>query len=178
MPAALVRDMRLGQGSGPDLLSVGLSATDYIGHDFGTEGQEMCLNMVELDREIGDFLAYLDSTGVDYAVALTADHGGEDLPERLRLHGVADAQRVDPSLNPSSVGKAIAAKLGLSGPVLTRRCHRRYLPRPGLSRPPIGSVRSTKRCASTGRARRSRQCSRRTRSPELRFQRRARTNGR
>ena len=110
--------MRLGQGSGPDLLSVGLSATDYIGHDFGTEGQEMCLNMVELDREIGDFLAYLDSTGVDYAVALTADHGGEDLPERLRLHGVADAQRVDPSLNASSVGKAIAAKLGLSGPVL------------------------------------------------------------
>ncbi len=116
--AALVRDMRLGQGNAPDLLSVGLSATDHIGHDFGTEGQEMCLNMVELDREIGDFLAYLDSTGVDYAVVLTADHGGQDLPERLRLHGVADAQRVDPNLNPSSVGKAIAAKLGLSGPIL------------------------------------------------------------
>jgi predicted AlkP superfamily pyrophosphatase or phosphodiesterase len=116
--AGLVREMRLGQGSSPDVLSVGLSATDYVGHDYGTEGQEMCLNMLELDREIGDFLGFLDSTGVDYAVALTADHGGQDLPERLRLHGVPDAQRVDTELAASAVGKAIGAKLGLAGPVL------------------------------------------------------------
>ncbi len=116
--AGLVREMRLGQGSAPDVLSVGLSATDYVGHTYGTEGQEMCLNMLELDREIGDFLSFLDSTGVDYAVALTADHGGQDLPERLRIHGVPDAQRVDIALAASTVGKAIGAKLGLSGPVL------------------------------------------------------------
>ena len=116
--AGLTRDLRLGQGDAPDVLSIGLSATDYVGHDYGTEGQEMCLNLFELDRELGDFLSYLDSTGVDYAVALTADHGGQDLPERLRLHGVADAQRVDPALAASAVGKSIGAKLGLSGPVL------------------------------------------------------------
>ena len=116
--AGLVRDLRLGQGDSPDLISVGLSATDYVGHDYGTEGQEMCLNLLELDREIGDFLAYLDSTGVDYAVALTADHGGQDLPERLRLHGVPDAQRVDPGLEASAMGKTIGAKLGLTGAVL------------------------------------------------------------
>jgi hypothetical protein len=116
--AGLVRDMRLGRGSTPDVLSVGLSATDYIGHYYGTEGQEMCLNLIELDREIGDFLSYLDSTGVDYAVVLTADHGGQDLPERLRLRGVSDAQRVDPALAASAVGKSIGAKLGLAGPVL------------------------------------------------------------
>ena len=116
--AGLTRDLRLGQGDAPDVLSIGLSATDYVGHDYGTEGQEMCLNLFELDRELGDFLSYLDSTGVDYAVALTADHGGQDLPERLRLHGVPDAQRVDPALAASVVGKSIGAKLGLSGPVL------------------------------------------------------------
>ncbi|HYX45669.1 MAG TPA: alkaline phosphatase family protein [Sphingomicrobium sp.] len=116
--AGLVREMRLGQGNAPDVLSVGLSATDYVGHDYGTEGQEMCLNMLELDREIGDFLGFLDSTGVDYAVALTADHGGQDLPERLKLHGAPDAQRVDPALGASAMGKAIGARFGLAGPVL------------------------------------------------------------
>ncbi|HEX5259708.1 MAG TPA: alkaline phosphatase family protein [Sphingomicrobium sp.] len=116
--AGLIREVRLGQGSAPDVLSVGLSATDYVGHYYGTEGQEMCLNLIELDREIGDFLNFLDGTGVDYAVVLTADHGGQDLPERLRLHGVPDAQRVDPALAASAVGKAIGAKLGLAGPVL------------------------------------------------------------
>ena len=116
--AGLTRQMRLGQGSVPDLLSIGLSATDYVGHDYGTEGQEMCLNLFELDREIGDFLSFLDSTGVDYAVVLTADHGGQDLPERLRLHGVPGAERVDPALAASAVGKTIGTKLGLTGPVL------------------------------------------------------------
>jgi predicted AlkP superfamily pyrophosphatase or phosphodiesterase len=118
LAAGTVRDMRLGQGSAPDVLSVGLSATDYVGHYYGTEGQEMCLQLLSLDRSLGDFLDYLDSTGVDYAVVLTADHGGEDLPERARLHGVADAQRVDPALGASAVSKTIAAKLGLTGPVL------------------------------------------------------------
>jgi predicted AlkP superfamily pyrophosphatase or phosphodiesterase len=118
LAAGLVRDMRLGQGSAPDVLSVGLSATDYIGHYYGTEGQEMCLQLLSLDWSLGDFLHYLDSTGVDYAVVLTADHGGEDLPERARLHGVADAQRVDPALDASAVSRTIAAKLGLNGPLL------------------------------------------------------------
>jgi predicted AlkP superfamily pyrophosphatase or phosphodiesterase len=116
--AGLVREMRLGQGSAPDVLSIGLSATDYVGHAYGTEGQEMCLNMLELDREIGDFLGFLDTAGTDYAVVLTADHGGQDLPERLRLHGVPDARRVDPALAASTMGKTIGAKLGLGGPIL------------------------------------------------------------
>jgi arylsulfatase A-like enzyme len=78
----------------------------------------MCLQLMSLDWDIGDFLKFLDSSGVDYAVVLTADHGGQDLPERLRLHGVADAQRVDPGLAASAVGKAIGARLNLTGPVL------------------------------------------------------------
>jgi predicted AlkP superfamily pyrophosphatase or phosphodiesterase len=78
----------------------------------------MCLQLLELDRELGDFFAFLDSTGVDYALVLTADHGGLDIPERLRLHGVADAARVDPALGAAAMGKRIGQKLGLSGPVL------------------------------------------------------------
>jgi predicted AlkP superfamily pyrophosphatase or phosphodiesterase len=118
LAAGLVDEMQLGRRATPDVLSVSLSATDYIGHEYGTEGEEMCLNMFELDREIGDFLSVLDSRGIDYAVALTADHGGNDIPERERLAGEADAARADPSLGSGVMGPKLAAQLGLPGPGL------------------------------------------------------------
>jgi predicted AlkP superfamily pyrophosphatase or phosphodiesterase len=118
LAAGLVDEMQLGRGATPDVLSISLSATDYVGHTYGTEGEEMCLQLTELDREIGDFLSVLDARGIDYAVALTADHGGKDIPEREQLAGVTDATRVDASLNSSVMGKKLAAQLGLPGPGL------------------------------------------------------------
>jgi predicted AlkP superfamily pyrophosphatase or phosphodiesterase len=118
LAAGLVDEMQLGRRTDPDLLSISLSATDYVGHSYGTEGEEMCLQLLELDREVGDFLRLLDSRGIDYAVALTADHGGKDIPERERLAGVGSAQRVDPALSPGTMGKKLVTQLGLSGPGL------------------------------------------------------------
>lgn len=117
LAAGLIQELKLGQDASPDLISIGLAATDYVGHSLGSGGQEMCLQLLSLDRDLGDFLGLLDRSGLDYAVALTADHGGSDIPERLRLKGVA-AARVDPALAAAEVGKTIAAKLRLSGPVL------------------------------------------------------------
>ena len=116
--AALRQVRKMGEGATTDLLIVGLSATDYVGHSTGTEGAEMCLQMAGLDRELGDFFARLDATGIDYVVALTADHGGHDLPERNRQNAWPDAQRVDRALDPEAVGKAVAEKLGLPQPIL------------------------------------------------------------
>jgi hypothetical protein len=118
LAAGLIQELRLGADTAPDVLAVGLSATDYVGHSFGTGGAEMCLQLLSLDRELGDFFRFLDSSGVDYAVALTSDHGGQDIPERLRLQGVQQASRVQKQIGASQVGKQIGAKLGLSGPVL------------------------------------------------------------
>ena len=118
LSAAMQQEMRLGQGPATDLLIVGLSATDYVGHSFGTEGSEMCLQMLSLDRDLGDFFARLDATGIDYMVVLTSDHGGHDLPERHREHGAPGAARVDAALNAGAMGKSLGAKLGLKGPVL------------------------------------------------------------
>ena len=120
LAARLVDELELGQGTAPDLLSVSLSATDYVGHAYGTEGMEMCIQMAELDRTLGRLLAKLDATGVDYLVFLTADHGGLDLPERLAQQGQPGAVRVDPALAPAALGKALGAQLGLSsdGPLL------------------------------------------------------------
>ncbi|PAL20455.1 alkaline phosphatase family protein [Sphingopyxis sp. GW247-27LB] len=116
--AALRQARKLGEGSTTDLLIVGLSATDYVGHGFGTGGSEMCLQMLALDRELGDFFARLDQAGIDYAVALTADHGGHDLPERNRQNAWPAAARVDAAIDPDAVAKAVAEKLGLPQPLL------------------------------------------------------------
>jgi predicted AlkP superfamily pyrophosphatase or phosphodiesterase len=118
LAASLIQEMHLGADSSPDVLSVGLSATDYVGHTYGTGGQEMCLQLLELDREIGDFLAQLDRWKLDYEVVLTADHGGLDIPERLQAKGVADAAWVDQALAPQQLGQTIAARAGLNGPII------------------------------------------------------------
>ena len=111
----LIAELDLGKGPATDVLSVSFSATDYVGHAFGTEGTEMCLQMHALDKTIGSLLDVLDARGVDYAVVLTADHGGFDLPERLVQQGLPQAARVDPGLAPEALGKAIAAKLKIVG---------------------------------------------------------------
>ena len=77
----------------------------------------MCLNMLELDREMGDFPSFLDSTGVDYAVALTADHGGQETAESGSVFTECWTPGASiPRSRPPRSGKAIGAKLGLSGP--------------------------------------------------------------
>ena len=110
--------MQLGRGSLTDVMSISLAGTDYVGHTYGTEGAEMCLQLFSLDRDLGDFFRLLDSRGIDYMVVLTADHGGQDIPERRRLHGVAGAARVDSKLSAKDVGAAVGAQLGLKGPIL------------------------------------------------------------
>ena len=118
LAAALIQELRLGRDSAPDILSIGLSGTDFVGHSYGTGGQEMCLQLLSLDRDLGDFLARLDQWGIDYAVALTADHGGLDVPERLRAKGVTDAARIDPQLTPVKIGDEVTRQTGIAGPII------------------------------------------------------------
>jgi hypothetical protein len=118
LATAVRSEMHLGEGPATDILAVGLSATDYVGHTYGTEGAEMCLQVLALDRLLGDFFRALDATGVDYVVMLTADHGGNDIPEREAEHGIPGAARASPALSPGAMGKVLAARLDLQGPVL------------------------------------------------------------
>ena len=118
LAAGLIQEMRLGSDAAPDVLSIGLAATDYVGHSFGPGGQEMCLQLLALDREMGDFFARLDSWGIDYSVTLTADHGGLDIPERLQAKGVTDAAWVDIGLSAERLGQQVAQAANLKGPVI------------------------------------------------------------
>jgi predicted AlkP superfamily pyrophosphatase or phosphodiesterase len=111
----LIESMKLGRGPATDVISIGLSATDYVGHTFGTEGPESCAQILSMDKALGLFLTKLTASKVPFVVVLTADHGGHDLPERNRIHALPQAVRVDPDLAPKAIDAAVAEKLGIEG---------------------------------------------------------------
>lgn len=113
MAGEIVKDMKLGKGAATDLIAIGASATDYIGHKYGTSGSEMCINLMMLDQTMGVFFDDLDAAGIDYAAVLTADHGGHDLPERLNQQAISDAERLKKSATPKAIGSAIAKQMKL-----------------------------------------------------------------
>jgi arylsulfatase A-like enzyme len=67
----------LGQDEICDLLVVGVSATDAVGHSYGPDSPEYFDICARADRELAGFLKFLDAEiGRDeYAVIITADHG-------------------------------------------------------------------------------------------------------
>jgi predicted AlkP superfamily pyrophosphatase or phosphodiesterase len=118
MAKAAIDTLQLGKRKSVDVLAVSFSVTDYVGHYFGTEGAEMCAQQLALDATIKGLLKHLDATGVSYVVALTADHGGLDIPERNKPRSVVAAQRLAARLAPQNVGAAVAQELHLPGSVL------------------------------------------------------------
>jgi predicted AlkP superfamily pyrophosphatase or phosphodiesterase len=113
LAVAALAERKLGQGIANDVLAISLSATDYVGHSFGTSGAEMCTQIAALDANIGRLFAALDKSKVPYAVMLTADHGGHDLPERNDENGLPTAERVDIKLMPQAIGAALSKQFDL-----------------------------------------------------------------
>lgn len=115
----LLRDMELGADDKPDVLIVGLSATDYVGHTYGTEGAEMCQHLMALDARLEEFFKAVDALNTPYVVGLTADHGGHDIPERNRERGFPSADRVESEVSPSVLDQQVAEALNLEGFYIT-----------------------------------------------------------
>ncbi len=113
--------LKLGKGEGTDILAVSFSATDYVGHGTGTAGAEICTQIVGLDATLGRLFKALDTSKTPYAVVLTADHGGHDMPERNDIQGLPAAERVDITISASVAGPIIAKQLGLTGSALIGR---------------------------------------------------------
>jgi arylsulfatase A-like enzyme len=101
---------RLGAGPAPDLLAISLSATDRIGHAYGLDSQEAAAALRDLDRRLGDLLAFLDRRvgRARLVVALTADHGSTPVPEIAAALGASECRvpggRVD--------GRELARRIG------------------------------------------------------------------
>lgn len=86
----LIRREKLGRDKTPDLLFLGASAADAIGHAFGPFSQEAQDYYLRLDGMLASFLDYLDQeVGADqYVVVLTSDHGVLPMPEDLSRRGI------------------------------------------------------------------------------------------
>ncbi len=80
----------LGTDDITDLLAVSFSSPDYVGHSFGPNSVEQEDDYLRLDKELGDFLNFLDSKiGKDqYTVFLSADHGVAHIPGFAKDHNI------------------------------------------------------------------------------------------
>lgn len=113
MSLDVVQHMKLGGAGRTDMLSIGYSVLDQVGHDFGPNSHEVQDVLVRLDRSVGELLTGLDRIvgRGNYLVALTSDHGVAPTPERSRAVGL-DAQRLPGATVTDAAQRAIASVLG------------------------------------------------------------------
>lgn len=80
---AAIEGEALGARGVTDFLAVSFSSTDYVGHTFGPNSIEIEDTYLRLDKDLSDFLKYLDvKIGKGrYLVFLTADHAVAHIPE-------------------------------------------------------------------------------------------------
>jgi len=78
MAKACIEGEQLGMGTETDFMALSLSSTDYVGHQFAVNSIEIEDMYLRLDRDIAEFLKYLDARyGKNgYLLFMTADHGG------------------------------------------------------------------------------------------------------
>jgi predicted AlkP superfamily pyrophosphatase or phosphodiesterase len=73
----------------PDFLTVSMSSTDYVGHQFAINSAKIEDTYLRLDKDLGEFFNYLDSQigKGNYVVFLTADHGAAHNPQFISDEG-------------------------------------------------------------------------------------------
>jgi hypothetical protein len=111
----IVRNEGLGDDLVPDILGIGLSANDRIGHAFGPDSHEVLDVTVRTDRGLSDFFDFLDvEVGLEnVVVVLTADHGVAPMPEVIaRENPGAGAMRLLPRTVREAAEGALVAAFG------------------------------------------------------------------
>jgi len=112
-----VRATSLGMRGHTDYLALSLSSTDYVGHAFGPLSQEQLDNLVRLDRELGEFFAFLDGAvgRGRWIVGFSADHGVLTMPEYLAEQGDTLARRVNSGVMRQQVLQAVQQATSAEG---------------------------------------------------------------
>ena len=88
MAEAIIRNERLGMGKYTDMLTISISSTDAIAHEYGTRDELTKAAYMQLDKSLSSLLSFLDGRyGRDgYLLFLSADHGGSHNPIWQREH--------------------------------------------------------------------------------------------
>lgn len=102
---AAIEGEALGTRGVTDFLAVSFSSPDYIGHTFGPNSIEVEDTYLRLDKDLADFLTYLDTRigKGQYLLFLTADHAVAHVPEFAKENrlpaGVSNTVSVQKALN-------------------------------------------------------------------------------
>ncbi|MEP7110117.1 MAG: alkaline phosphatase PafA [Ferruginibacter sp.] len=125
---AAIENEKLGGGSATDFLTISISSTDYAGHSFGPNSIEVEDTYLRLDKDIGDFLQYLDAVlgKGNYLTFLTADHGVAHVPAFLAEHKIPGGT-VNDDNTIMELNQAIAEKFGIKDAVLSVQNYQVYL---------------------------------------------------
>lgn len=105
----------MGRDDVPDLLTLSLSSQDLCGHDFGPFSREMVDMTLRTDRQLAQFLGWLDEhvSLSRVTFVMTADHGVTDIPEgRVNGKGMSQPPRFLETGFAAPLQKALAARFG------------------------------------------------------------------
>jgi predicted AlkP superfamily pyrophosphatase or phosphodiesterase len=106
----------LGRDDYPDLLGIGFSANDLVGHSYGPDSHEVMDMTIRTDRLLSRFFTFLEQQiGLDrVAIVLTSDHGVAPLPELARGgNSRARGGRIDPAVIVAAAEQALRARFGI-----------------------------------------------------------------
>lgn len=125
---AAVENEKLGAGLVTDFLAVSISSTDYIGHSFGPNSIEIEDTYYRLDKDIADFLQYLDNKlgKGNYLFFLTSDHGVAHIPSFLKEHQMPGGYFDDFSIQ-KELNASLASEFGINNIVLSIQNYQLYL---------------------------------------------------
>ncbi len=105
----------LGADADPDLLAIGLSAVDRVGHAYGPHSHEVMDLIVRTDRLLERLFSFLAKRvgRENLLIVLTADHGVSPLPELVgSLNPGAGGGRVNPATIVGAARAALEARFG------------------------------------------------------------------
>lgn len=90
MAKETITQEKMGAGDVTDMITVSISSTDYAGHTFGPNSLEIEDTYLRLDRDIADFLRFLDAKigKGNYTLFLTADHAAAHVPGFAESHNI------------------------------------------------------------------------------------------
>ena len=145
---AAIEGEKLGKGSKTDFLAVSFSSTDYVGHMFGTNAIELEDTYIRLDRDLSDFLNYLDAQvgKGNYLLFLTADHGAAANPIYNHDHNLP-GEDFDSDTMFKSLGRFLKQEYGEGQFLSHTNAHQIYLNRNLLDEKKIDAVEMRKKCA-------------------------------
>lgn len=78
----LIQAEKLGSDAYPDILCIGLSANDYVGHAFGPQSLEVEDMVYRTDLLLAEFSSWLQQkVGTSWTMIVTSDHGVAPIPK-------------------------------------------------------------------------------------------------